>query len=317
MHQGHHGANHPVKDHTTGKVEIVSMNHGFAVDSASLPEGVEETHVSLFDGSNCGIALTGRPVFSVQHHPEASPGPQDRTICSAVSPTWSANGRANRRWPSGKKSAEAFLTKRLRFARPYTLRGRSIWYDVPASSVTGVVNTAMALRKRLGPEGKNFRSRLMPVLPLLRCSVGVARHLARRCLGAPGAVATTRIPRSATFSGKACSERIHPGIGDPCSGRAWRSSRHSRSPLPRSGAIQSGTTAVKRREQRPPKPRRTRPRTLPAFQIGADARGRSAPRPCAKPGHPACVDVRRRYLVIPKLTFPGRTEWVSEFCLGA
>ncbi len=77
MHQGHHGANHPVKDHTTGKVEIVSMNHGFAVDSRSLPEGVEETHVSLFDGSNCGIALTGKPVFSVQHHPEASPGPQD------------------------------------------------------------------------------------------------------------------------------------------------------------------------------------------------------------------------------------------------
>jgi len=77
MHQGHHGANHPVKDHTTGKVEIVSMNHGFAVDGESLPQGVEETHVSLFDGSNCGISLVGRPVFSVQHHPEASPGPQD------------------------------------------------------------------------------------------------------------------------------------------------------------------------------------------------------------------------------------------------
>jgi carbamoyl-phosphate synthase small subunit len=77
MHQGHHGANHPVKDYTTGKVEIVSMNHGFAVDSKSLPESVEETHVSLFDGSNCGIALKGKPVFSVQHHPEASPGPQD------------------------------------------------------------------------------------------------------------------------------------------------------------------------------------------------------------------------------------------------
>lgn len=77
MHQGHHGANHPVKDHTTGKVEIVSMNHGFAVKSESLPDTVAETHVSLFDGSNCGIALTGRPVFSVQHHPEASPGPQD------------------------------------------------------------------------------------------------------------------------------------------------------------------------------------------------------------------------------------------------
>ena len=77
MHQGHHGANHPVKDHTTGKVEIVSMNHGFAVDSKSLPKGVEETHISLFDGTNCGLRLSGKPVFSVQHHPEASPGPQD------------------------------------------------------------------------------------------------------------------------------------------------------------------------------------------------------------------------------------------------
>ncbi len=77
MDQGHHGANHPVKDHTTDKVEIVSMNHGFAVDSESLPDSVEETHVSLFDGSNCGIRLKGKPVFSVQHHPEASPGPQD------------------------------------------------------------------------------------------------------------------------------------------------------------------------------------------------------------------------------------------------
>jgi len=77
MEQGHHGANHPVMDHTTNKVEIVSMNHGFAVDAESLPEKVEATHVSLFDGSNCGIALKDKPVFSVQHHPEASPGPQD------------------------------------------------------------------------------------------------------------------------------------------------------------------------------------------------------------------------------------------------
>jgi len=77
MHQGHHGANHPVKDLTTGKVEIVSMNHGFAVDRATLPANAEETHVSLFDGSNCGLALTDRPVFSVQYHPEASPGPRD------------------------------------------------------------------------------------------------------------------------------------------------------------------------------------------------------------------------------------------------
>ncbi|MEM8652379.1 MAG: glutamine-hydrolyzing carbamoyl-phosphate synthase small subunit [Pseudomonadota bacterium] len=77
MHQGHHGANHPVKDYTTNKVEIVSMNHGFAVDADTFPDGVKETHVSLFDGSNCGLAVENRPVFSVQHHPEASPGPQD------------------------------------------------------------------------------------------------------------------------------------------------------------------------------------------------------------------------------------------------
>jgi carbamoyl-phosphate synthase small subunit len=77
MHQGHHGANHPVMDYTTNKVEIVSMNHGFAVDTQTLPENAKETHRSLFDGSNCGIALTDRPAFSVQHHPEASPGPQD------------------------------------------------------------------------------------------------------------------------------------------------------------------------------------------------------------------------------------------------
>ncbi len=77
MHQGHHGANHPVMDHTTGKVEITSMNHGFAVDRDSLPADAEETHVSLFDQSNCGIRLKGKPVFSVQYHPEASPGPMD------------------------------------------------------------------------------------------------------------------------------------------------------------------------------------------------------------------------------------------------
>ncbi len=77
MVQGHHGANHPVKNIETGQVEIVSMNHGFAVDRDSLPEGAVETHVSLFDGTNCGFKLTDKPVWAVQHHPEASPGPQD------------------------------------------------------------------------------------------------------------------------------------------------------------------------------------------------------------------------------------------------
>jgi carbamoyl-phosphate synthase small subunit len=77
MSQGHHGANHPVKDLETGKVEIVSMNHGFTVDRESLPKGVKETHVSLFDGTNCGIRVEGSPIFSVQYHPEASPGPMD------------------------------------------------------------------------------------------------------------------------------------------------------------------------------------------------------------------------------------------------
>ncbi|MBO9726465.1 MAG: glutamine-hydrolyzing carbamoyl-phosphate synthase small subunit [Novosphingobium sp.] len=77
MHQGHRGANHPVKRLEDGVVEITSMNHGFAVDNQTLPENVEETHVSLFDGSNCGIAIKGKKAFGVQYHPEASPGPQD------------------------------------------------------------------------------------------------------------------------------------------------------------------------------------------------------------------------------------------------
>jgi carbamoyl-phosphate synthase small subunit len=77
MKQGHHGANHPVKDLSTGKVEITSMNHGFTVDRDTLPDSVEETHISLFDNTNCGIQLKNKPVFSVQYHPEASPGPQD------------------------------------------------------------------------------------------------------------------------------------------------------------------------------------------------------------------------------------------------
>ncbi|MEL6239308.1 MAG: gamma-glutamyl-gamma-aminobutyrate hydrolase family protein, partial [Pseudomonadota bacterium] len=88
MHQGHRGANHPVQrvafgegdkgwGETTGLVEITSMNHGFAVDADTLPETLEQTHVSLFDGSNCGIAVKGKRAFGVQYHPEASPGPQD------------------------------------------------------------------------------------------------------------------------------------------------------------------------------------------------------------------------------------------------
>ena len=83
MHQGHRGANHPVQrvgegwGATSGLVEITSMNHGFAVDAATLPENVEQTHVSLFDGTNCGIAIKGKRAFAVQYHPEASPGPQD------------------------------------------------------------------------------------------------------------------------------------------------------------------------------------------------------------------------------------------------
>ncbi|MEX0349993.1 MAG: glutamine-hydrolyzing carbamoyl-phosphate synthase small subunit [Paracoccaceae bacterium] len=96
MNHGHHGANHPVKDLETGKVEITSMNHGFAVDAQALPDGVVETHRSLFDGSNCGIRMADRPVYSVQYHPEASPGPQDsfylfERFASAMSARKAAN----------------------------------------------------------------------------------------------------------------------------------------------------------------------------------------------------------------------------------
>jgi carbamoyl-phosphate synthase small subunit len=77
MHQGHRGANHPVKRLSDGAVEITSMNHGFAVDADTLPANAKATHISLFDGSNCGFELADQPAFSVQYHPEASPGPQD------------------------------------------------------------------------------------------------------------------------------------------------------------------------------------------------------------------------------------------------
>ena len=77
LHLGHRGANHPVKDLETGKVEITSQNHGFVVEPESLPGNVAVTHLSLFDGTNEGLRVTDKPIFSVQHHPEASPGPQD------------------------------------------------------------------------------------------------------------------------------------------------------------------------------------------------------------------------------------------------
>lgn len=77
MFQGHRGANHPVKDFNTNKVEITSMNHGFSVDAESLPDDVEVSHISLFDKTVCGLQWKDKAIFSVQHHPEASPGPQD------------------------------------------------------------------------------------------------------------------------------------------------------------------------------------------------------------------------------------------------
>ena len=77
MNHGHHGANHPVKNLKTNQVEITSMNHGFSIDTGTLPNSINETHISLFDGSNCGIEFPERKIFSVQYHPEASPGPHD------------------------------------------------------------------------------------------------------------------------------------------------------------------------------------------------------------------------------------------------
>ena len=77
MNHGHHGANHPVLDLKTGKVKITSMNHGFAINAKTLPKNILESHLSLFDGSNCGIEHKDKDIFSVQYHPEASPGPHD------------------------------------------------------------------------------------------------------------------------------------------------------------------------------------------------------------------------------------------------
>ena len=110
MHQGHHGANHPVKDETTGKVEITSMNHGFAVDQATLPKGATQTHISLFDGSNCGIALEGKPVFSVQYHPEASPGPRELALSVPALCRSDAREEAG----VGQRSSDAAHTLRFR-----------------------------------------------------------------------------------------------------------------------------------------------------------------------------------------------------------
>ena len=124
MSQGHHGANHPVKDLETGKVEIVSMNHGFTVDRETLPKGVKETHVSLFDGTNCGIRVEGAPIFSVQYHPEASPGPMDshylfdrfakrpRRMPDVMLDSWLSRTR------SASASADTIIGGVLAFANP-------------------------------------------------------------------------------------------------------------------------------------------------------------------------------------------------------
>jgi len=101
MSFGHHGANHPVQDMDTKKVLITSMNHGFAVDSQSLPNEVIETHISLFDGSNCGIRVREKPIFSVQFHPEASPGPQD---CYYIFESFLDNIKSNARNQDAKKN---------------------------------------------------------------------------------------------------------------------------------------------------------------------------------------------------------------------
>jgi GMP synthase-like glutamine amidotransferase len=135
MNQGHRGANHPVLRKADGVVEITSMNHGFAVDKASLPEGVEETHVSLFDGSNCGIAITGKRAFGVQYHPEASPGPQDSfylfderssSICRATTMNWKLIDRSQRsmnRW-RGHTHSETLTLMMLRKLTIRNMLGR-------------------------------------------------------------------------------------------------------------------------------------------------------------------------------------------------
>ena len=196
MHQGHHGANHPVKDLTTGKVEITSMNHGFAVDKDSLPENVEQTHVSLFDGSNCGIALKDRPVFSVQYHPEASPGPRDSHYLFARFVETDAGAQAVgddcRPTPGriGRETLRQFLTQdRCRppvpldahhqavRARDLSVRRRRLGAQQPAPAVPGLS------RRHRSDRHARSRGRDREDVPRQRLGRHVAqRHLSLRAL---------------------------------------------------------------------------------------------------------------------------------------
>ena len=200
MRQGHHGANHPVKDFTTGKVEIVSMNHGFALDRDSLPENVEETHVSLFDGSNCGIRMNDKPVFSVQYHPEASPGPQDshylfkRFVELMREKKAELHGKGSRSdefracdWrigyitAIGRSSPRASSSCQLPSLSSYSIA--SVWPGIRCSAATicAALTAASRVRKRFG---EDIAELVGPAAVMLDDPVGDDAHRFAPCLTA-------------------------------------------------------------------------------------------------------------------------------------
>ena len=175
MFQGHRGANHPVKRLADGAVEITSMNHGFAVERDSLPEGVRETHISLFDGSNAGLELDGGRAFSVQYHPEASPGPQDSLYLferfvellksDKVAPATMQPARSFRRVardPLAVKALDKLLAERLAKKRAALNEraDKSIvvaeWHEVPDALVYSVLQASVWWNTH--PSGKSVRA---------------------------------------------------------------------------------------------------------------------------------------------------------------
>ena len=264
MHQGHRGANHPVKRLADGRVEITSMNHGFAVEADSLPDNARPTHISLFDGSLCGLELTDRPAFSVQYHPEASPGPQDSaylfgkfvdTAAVKVSPLillllagcashgWSRMQRRVRRGARQLPSLPAPSSNAIR-----TTGGCSTWSSAsamprrsPPLATAARLRAAWAAERgcRLTavPGGRSLMRQPCAFFSLL--IVAAIRHCSRRgrrCAGQPPI---------AIAMGRSIAMPAEDGFAHTCEASGGRAIMSAcwRAPTPRS-SFRSSTTAA-------------------------------------------------------------------------